>query len=389
MAVFVAVVYALVSMLVGQMLVLVSLPTPFSAQVLWSSGTGYASWNYPGLLVTAPWGILALPFLGTITMVLVAAGVGLGMSVSVLLLVQFVRSRRRATGRPAAASTLAGLTPAMVALLTLGACCSTTAAATAGLAVVAQSTGTSLAALLANSWYVDCFQVAILYLALVAQEQLLRVYLLVVDPHPVAVGSPPSSERTLARPRAAASAVRALLVGSGAVWTLTVPAAWTTVDPFTAPAIVWLGWVFQHFLIGLFAIVIGLFPAQLSGAIIERSSRLGQGVVRAAVGLAGATIAVGMVPPVSGWGVHGLVNELLGSLGVPASLGGVETGLGWGAPLLLRWGLELVPLGAFALAWSWSPGRVAAWLRSAARSGTERPTERTTTPAAIALPGES
>ncbi len=60
----------------------------------------------------------------------------------------------------------------MIALVTLGACCSTTAAATAGLGVIAQASGTSIDELLANNWYIGVFQILVLWIALIAQEQL-------------------------------------------------------------------------------------------------------------------------------------------------------------------------------------------------------------------------
>ncbi|MFI5414380.1 MAG: hypothetical protein ACHQ16_01755, partial [Candidatus Lutacidiplasmatales archaeon] len=69
MVAFVALLYALVSLLAGQMLIL--RPTAFhsvQAEVVTGSGA-YAWWNYPALVVTGPGAVLVLPFLATVTMV--------------------------------------------------------------------------------------------------------------------------------------------------------------------------------------------------------------------------------------------------------------------------------------------------------------------------------
>ena len=56
LAAFFAVVYTLGSMLWGGMLSLVPLRGGTTVEILTGSGTGQGWWNYPGLLVVAPWG---------------------------------------------------------------------------------------------------------------------------------------------------------------------------------------------------------------------------------------------------------------------------------------------------------------------------------------------
>ena len=131
-------------MLLGGMIVLARFSGGYSVLLLWGNALGLQSWNYPGLLIEAPWGFVVLPFFATLSMILVSVGVGLGMAVALLLGAQLLREHRATAGRPTTTGAIAGLTPAMIALVTLGACCSTTAAATAGVGLVAQSSGSSI-----------------------------------------------------------------------------------------------------------------------------------------------------------------------------------------------------------------------------------------------------
>jgi len=141
-----------------------------------------AWWNYPALVVITPGGILALPFLATLSMVLMSVGVGVGMGAGLVLATRLVRSWRTARASGGLASSLAGLTPAMVALLTLGACCSTSAAAVGAIGALAEAGGTSYNEILLNSWALNLAQLAVLGVALLAQEQLIRVYGNLVEP---------------------------------------------------------------------------------------------------------------------------------------------------------------------------------------------------------------
>ncbi|HKN06862.1 MAG TPA: hypothetical protein VJ021_04570 [Thermoplasmata archaeon] len=172
----IGVVYGFVALLAGYMLQIV--PTGASgtsAQVLTNSYSP-AWWNYPAVLVVTPGGILVLPFLATVSMVLVSIGVGVGMGAGILLAARFFRTWKLARAGRGLASPLAGLTPAMVALLTLGACCSTSAAAAGSIGAIAEVSGTSYDQILLNSWILNVFQVAVLGIALIAQEYLIGVF---------------------------------------------------------------------------------------------------------------------------------------------------------------------------------------------------------------------
>jgi hypothetical protein len=132
--------------------------------------------NYPAILAGGPYFQVDLPMISTILMTLTAAGVGLGMGLAVRLVVRLLRDRKNLHFGSTAARSAIGLTPAMVALVTLGACCSTTAAATAGLSLAARLGGGAASAVLANTWYLGAIQLSVVYVALLAQEHLVRVY---------------------------------------------------------------------------------------------------------------------------------------------------------------------------------------------------------------------
>ncbi|MCI4351874.1 MAG: hypothetical protein L3K14_00575 [Thermoplasmata archaeon] len=346
----IASVYAFIALLAGSMLVLSFSPqhvTPYVAILPW--GYGPLWWNYPGLLAVFPNFILALPFLPTIFMLLTSAGVGLGMSVAVVVGAGLLRQRRAAAGGPAAMSGVVGLTPAMIALVTLGACCSTTAAATAGIGIAAGATGTDGITLLYNTWYLGLFQLVVMYVALLAQEQLVRVYSSLfprvrseLDPTYM---PPPISRRFLA-----GAALRVVLLVSGLTWSLTMLGEWVTLGPVAATTGMWFAWLLQNLLIGLLAVLAALAPAGLlRAAKQDLFSQAGLGL-RILLAVAGLSLAVGVPPPIATTGWHGLVNELLGSAGVSSAWGGVAPSLPVGLGLGLRWGFQYLFLGSFALA---------------------------------------
>jgi len=176
LAVSIAVIYGFIALLAGYMLQIV--PTGASGTTVRVLTNSYspAWWNYPAILVVTPSGVVVLPFLSTISMVLVSIGVGVGMGAGILLASQFFRTWKLARAGRGLASPLAGLTPAMVALLTLGACCSTSAAAAGSIGAIAEVSGTSYDQILLNSWILNVFQVVVLAIALVAQEYLIGVF---------------------------------------------------------------------------------------------------------------------------------------------------------------------------------------------------------------------
>lgn len=357
MCAFLAVVYTLVSMLQGGMLILqhIDVGQQTTVSVIFASGIGYQNWNYPGLLVVAPWGIVSLPFFGTISMAVVALGVGLGMGSAILLAAALLRGRAaRSTAGPTAVGSLAGLTPAMVGLLALGACCSTTAAAAAGVGVIAQLGGTTSSNLLVNDWYLGVFQMVVVWVALVAQEMLLRIYGGWFDPTVFRESGPAPrwDWRTLA-----GGAVRSVLLVGGLLWSLAVVVDWTTVAPATASAGTWADWLLLHFLVSAVALTAALFPSALARGI--GTVRAGAGAVglRLLVGLSGVLLAVGAPPPLSGWGIEGFGNELLHVAGAPGAVGAVAPPFGPGLALAFRWGMQCLLLGGFALAVAVRPRR--------------------------------
>ena len=362
LAVFIAVTYALGSMLLGGMLVLARYPGGYSVLFLWGNALGLQPWNYPGILIEAPWGFVVLPFWATLSMVLVSAGVGLGMAVAVLLSVQLIRGRRATGGRPVASGTIAGLTPAMIALVTLGACCSTTAAATAGVGLVAQASGSTTTNLLLNNWFLGAFQIAVVYVALIAQELLLRIYGSLFAGGDPGFSRPQRSPGPIDRRVLVTGALRIALVAAGVTWILTVLADWTTVNPGAASAGAWFNWLVEHWLLGGFAVVVGLSPGTVRAGFVSLRESTGAAVGRAALLVSAWTLGGYVPPPFAGAGVEGFGNELLGLLGAPASWGAVAPVFSPGLALGFQWGFQYLLLAIFAGVVAVRPGPVLDWL---------------------------
>jgi hypothetical protein len=356
MTVTFTVVYALAAMSVGGMLVLFNQGGGYTVQVLWGNALGQTPWLYPGLLVIAPWGYLELPFFATLAMVVVSVGVGIGMAVAVLLSIALVRNRRGARAG-ASAGTVAGLTPVMLTLVTLGACCSTTAAATAGVGMVAQVSGSTTNNLLLNNWFLGVFQMAIVWVALVAQELVLRVYGGLfgrsASPAPSSYVTPQFGSRLVL-----STLLRAGLLVGGVTWSLAMLVEWTTTPPLAASGALWFRWLLEYQLVAFLAILAALFPSGLAEVVTEGLGRWGRRFLRGGLLLGGFTLLFGAPPPFSGWGVEGLGNEILGVLGVPSSLGGVVPVFPPGLDLAFRWGVQYGLLGGFALAIALAPARV-------------------------------
>ncbi|MGD0256906.1 MAG: hypothetical protein ABSB90_03375 [Thermoplasmata archaeon] len=137
----IAVGYGFVALLAGYMLEFVRTGASTPTVAVLTNPYSPAWWNYPALIVVTPGAVLVLPLLATISMAVVSIGVGLGMGAGLLVAIRFFRSWRAARTMEGQVPLLAGMTPAMVALLTLGACCSTSAAAAGALGAVASITG--------------------------------------------------------------------------------------------------------------------------------------------------------------------------------------------------------------------------------------------------------
>lgn len=370
----VAVVYAAVSMIEGQMLF-------FGKQALgpqgvqWISGVGeYNWWDFPAVTISqVGWFEVVLPYAPFITTIVVSIGVGIGMSVGVVLaaglLAPGMRSRFRQEGSPqpptspaqkrlGAVGTVAGLTPAMLALVTLGACCSTTAVATAGIGLVAQASGTSSVNLETSTWYLLIFQVVVLYVALIAQEQLLAIYGGVLGYPSSATRSLPAA-RPVDRRFALSAALRVSLIGAGLLGLLTMLVPLTPANlPGPWPVLV-LAALFQHLLPGGAALVAGFLPSGVRGLARRLLGSAGlQRAFRAALAIGGLSLLSWVPAPYAGEGFAGWGNELLGALGAPARWGAVAPPSPLGTVgLVLYWAFLFLLLGAFAVALALAPDR--------------------------------
>jgi hypothetical protein len=357
LAAFLGLVYLLGSLVEGDMFGFAHLSGGYTITIITASGTGDGWWNYPAVIVAAPWGYLTVPFFTGVSMIVVAVGVALGMAVAVLLAIRLLRPQGKGSASVKASGAVAGLTPAMIGLVTLGACCSTTAAASAGVGLVAQASGTSVSTLLINDWYLGVFQVVVVWSALLAQELLLAVYggLFGLDPDPPRAGS--------VRPRAtgwryaAGAGLRGLLGMGGLLWILATFAEWTTAGPANATAGLWTQYLLQHFLLGSLAVTAAFFPSSV--LFLFEHTRSGYRRLFPALTLvAGLSLLVWLPPALIAGGLDSLTGQVLGFLGVPASWGAIAPGAvgGWG--LLLRWGVEYAAVGGFAVAVSLFPQRV-------------------------------
>ncbi|MCI4363495.1 MAG: hypothetical protein L3K13_04235 [Thermoplasmata archaeon] len=365
----VSIAYLFVSLLSGRMLVLGRTGQTSTTFAIFASG--YPSWNYPEVAVIAPNGILVLPYLATITMALVSVGVGLGMSASALLAYHLVRTRRPGRGVSSLLSGLEGLSPAMIAALTLGACCSTTAASTAGIGLAAQTSGTTVDNLLANSWFLNLLQVFVLGLALLGQEQLIRVY-------GVVLGLGSSTEAASARfpsvgPRFVLSALlRVALLCAGVLGALAMFLAWTVTDPASAGPVRWGYWLLAYEWVALAALAAALAPRGVLAALASGSRTKLLVLPRAVLLVGGILLLLGVPSPYSGPGAHGLLNELLGANGASSSAGAVAPQGPLGAALYVRWFLVYGLLGGFAVGTALSPRRLLRVLAVSAAEEVER-----------------
>lgn len=342
--------YAVAAMIFSGMLYFPAHPLPISPFVyVYPTGPG-PSWLYPVVLAGGPSFELYLPFLSAILMTLSAAGVGLGMALGVFLGVRLLRRRKDGLLGPTTLGSVAGFTPAMIAFVTLGACCSTTAAATAGITLAAQSSGTTTALLLANSWYLGVFQVIVVYVALVAQEQLLAVAGILVSPS--GNGPLPGTAPTV-RPigwRGVASGLlRLALLVAGLTWSLSMLAGWIVTPPESAGAGMWFGWIFQHQIPGILAMLAALFPAEIRAWWARASTHAGRRALRVVLLASGITLLGWMPAPLSRAGAAGLLNELLGFGRFPASWGAtIPPAIGL-TGLELRWLFQFLLLGVFTV----------------------------------------
>ena len=337
LALSVAVVYAFVSMLLGLMLSFFN--TEQNSVTIYLLTRGNPWWNYPGVLVIAPGGVIALPFLSTVTMVLVSAGVGLGAAASLLLLVPRLRVGREVGAVRSMASTVAGgATPAIAGLATLGACCCTSCVGAAGIAVVAAASGTNVADVIRNNWYVALFELAIVGLSLMLLERSLSL-------PPEACPLPPPKDRRFA----VGTALRLALLVAGITWSLAMFVEWGDTPPLAAPSGTWYHWIFEHQLLAGLAITAGFLPQETAAVVGRSARRLRSLAWRTPLLIAGITWGIGVPASLVGWGIGGLGNELMGYLGAPAGWGAIPPDSALGAPLYFHWVLQHALLSAFAI----------------------------------------
>jgi hypothetical protein len=117
----------------------------------------------------------------------------------------------------------------------------------------------------------------------------------------------------------------------------------------------------QHTLLGGIAVTAALFPS--SAYRFARWARVGVGRwVLAVVLLGSLSLVLWVPPPLPGWGVDGLVNQVLGVLGAPISWGAIAPGAVGGPALFLRWIFEYLLIGGFAALAVLAPDRVFPWL---------------------------
>jgi hypothetical protein len=365
MVVFFALLYGLGSMVLGGMLLITPVRGGYGYEFLWGNALGQGSWNYPGFLLVEPWGILTLPFLATWSMIFVSVGVGVGISVGVLVAVRLVRERRRAAAAPGTVASVAGLTPAMIALVTLGACCSTTAAATAGVGLVAQASGTSVSTLLVNNWYLDVFQVTVVVVALFAQELVLEVYggLLrrgVSDADFPVAGT---SSRGSSREVVIGGLLRAALLLAGVTWSLAMVAEWTTISPYSAGPVLWFQWIAQHQIPAVLAILAAMFPRAVANGLARLAAPGGR-ALRMGLAVAGGSLALWTPAVLASGGAPGFLNELFSTWGLPTAFAPVAPVFVPGVTLYLRWAFQYLLLGGFALAVAIEPKWIARPLRA-------------------------
>jgi hypothetical protein len=368
MTVFFGLLYGLGSMVLGQMLILTRLQPPYYTEIIWNPGPGQGAWNFPALIVWAPWGEVTLPFFATWAMVVVSIGVAIGMSVAVLLSAQLIRQRLARTGTAAAAASVAGLTPAMLALVTLGACCGTTAAATAGVGAFASATGTSTNQVLNNDWLLGAFQIVVVWIALLAQEMLLQVYGNVIGisgraaPPATDTGTPTSRGAWVSRPRLGAALLRAGLLVVGVTWGLALLVAGAIAPAASAGPVLWAAWLLEYGVIAAVAVLAAMFPREFVRSWSAWAHRTAGYAARAVVLVAGVALVGWVPPPLAGLGFEGFGNEVMGALGAPAAWGAVTPAFAPGPTLFLRWAFQYLFLGGFAIALAVAPARVGALL---------------------------
>ena len=364
----IAVAYAFISMLVGLMLEFHPESIPFTIEVI-TNHYSQQWWDYPALLVVWPGGILVLPYLPAVTMVLVSIGVAIGSTVAIRLVAPLVL-RRRAPARQAASGAAAGTTPAIVGVATLGACCCTACAGIAGVTVVAAVSGTNLYNALFNNWYIDLFQLAVVWMALMVQERALRL-------GEQACPTPAPFDRKTA----GSLALRLGLMIAGITWSLAMFVEWGSTSPLVAPPAIWYHWLFEHQLLSIVAIVAAFLPLEALGVVRRALTHRWSWLVRGALMVAGITWGIWVPAALTNDGLGGFLNELFGVLVLPPSWGAVAPDVTLGPALYFHWLFQHELLSSFAILLALFPDRALGPLVwSITRATPKRQEEESVTP---------
>ncbi len=332
LAAAVAVLVGLVALWVGGMLTVVPTQGTYTVEIIWWGPN--AGWFYPELLIVQSFGIVQLPWFPTLAMLVVAGGAGLGTTASVGLLRRALAARRQRRASGEVGGVAAGAGPGVVALATLGACCCTGCTATGGLALVAAVSGSSAGQLVELGWFLPLYQLAIVYVALLAQERAVR------RSREASLVPAPLGARSLA-----GVALRIGLLIAGITWSLAMFVEWGSTDIWTAPAGLWYHWLFEHQLLAGLALAAALFPDELASFAVRSARGIGGRAVRAGWALAAFTWGVGVPPALVALGLGGLVNELLGGPGAG----------GWTAALAFHYAFQHALLSAFAMVFAVRP----------------------------------
>lgn len=330
--------YALISMLVGFMLEFFPTHDAFSTTLIFDY-VDPSWWNYPGLLVIWPGGVLALPFLSTVTMVVDSVAVGVGGATALTVLWKVIRSRRQPGTARSAAGVMGGVTPSITGLATLGACCCTSCVGLAGVVAIAAVSGANVLTLQVNSWYVDFFQMGVIGIALLSQERALR--------------SEAGSCVERPKPRyfrmGIGLAFRLALLIGGITWFLAMFLEMGTASLAGASPAQWYHWIFEHGFLSILAIAAGLFPRRVVEGVQRWRTNSHAKFFRLALGAVGASWALYVPPSLASLGLGGLLNEVMGYLGAPGSWGAIAPDGSLGLALAFHWVVQHALLGGFAL----------------------------------------
>lgn len=321
--------YLGVSVFIGQMVLIVP-PGPGAAQIPTQvSWLGYGqvqnAYLAPALLVVSPYVVIALPFWGTVVMSLLGLGIGLSVASTVSV---FVQERRRQAELAAS-----GVAPAITGWAFLGACCCTTCAAqVAATGVVGAAVGSTPSVLLSQSWPLAVLQLGVVALSLLYLEYRLE--------RPAPGPRPPVAARRLV----SSVLVRIFLLVAAITWLFAMVAEWAEGSPVDPGTI--YHWSVEHVALGTFALLSAIVPVWVGAQLARRTlpARAARGLL-----LVGAFTWGVWVPPVLvAQGLGGFVNELLGYLGAPASLGAVPPDSPLGAALYFHWAFQHLLLSGWA-----------------------------------------